>query len=135
MQLNNYMRLRAVCQLKGPVGWKKPSPIPPLRALALYSMVDESSDMLESGLTRKKQLAIKNFFYFLLRHALKLLLKHVLLQVKIMLKIPQILPNSWIFNFYFFLSSDLILPAYFIFYFFLSNEPENPLSESVNHRI
>ena len=39
--------------------------------------------------TRKKTDNL-DFFYFLLRHALKLLLKHVLLQVKNMLKIPKI---------------------------------------------
>ncbi len=54
-----------------------------IRALALYSMVDESSGVRESGPTRKKN-------WQFLRHALKLLLKHVVLQVKNMLKIPKI---------------------------------------------
>ena len=41
-------------------------------------MVDESSDILESGPIRKKKLIILIFFfYFLFRHVLKLPLKHV----------------------------------------------------------
>ena len=61
-----------------------------IRTLALYSMVDESSDVLESGPTWKKNLTIQLFFYFFFQHVLGLFLKHVLLQVKNMLKIPKI---------------------------------------------
>ena len=73
-------------------------------------MVDKSSDVLESGLQAKKT---DNSAFFLLRHALKLLLKHVLLQVKIMLKIPKINQIHGI-SISFFPSSDINLSAYFI---------------------
>ncbi len=49
-----------------------------VRARILYSMVDEFPDELESGQTRKKILKCQLFFYFLLRHALKLPSKQVL---------------------------------------------------------
>ncbi len=81
-------------------------------------MVDESSDELESGLTKKQtKKTDHSAFYSFYGHALKLL-PNVYYLSKTHVKNPTEIITFMEFPLDVFLSSDMSLQAHFIFYFF-----------------